>query len=121
MRLYVVLALSLAVTACATRAPDLPAEVRQCAPERRIVGGEYRERLARLTERARIFSGCMEDKGYQLDEAALDDALLRHEQKLNADPMYGDPQQALDIRKQQLLVNPKFWRKGATTVSPPSS
>ena len=41
----------------------------------------------------------------------LDDALLRHEYTLNADPLGGDPQRRLNIRKQELLVDPAFWRK----------
>lgn len=121
MRLHLALTLCLALAACASRAPEPPAEVRACMPERRLIGGEYAKKLARLTQRANAFSACMQAKGYTLDETALDDALLRHEYKLNADPMYGDPQQALDIRKQELLVDPLFWRKGGQATPPASS
>lgn len=111
MRLHLALTLCLLAVACATRQPEPPPEVRGCLPERRLIGGEYDERLARLSERARTFAACMESKGYVLDEAALDDALLRHEYTLNADPLGGDPQRRLNIRKQEFLVDPAFWRK----------
>ena len=121
MRRDLLLTLCLALAACASRAPEPPAEVRACLPERRLIGGEHAAKLARLTRRALAFSACMQGKGYALDEAALDDALLLHEFKLNADPLYGDPQQALDIRKQELIVDPRFWRKAGQGASPTSS
>lgn len=118
MRLHLALTLTLLAAGCASRQPEAPPEVRACMPERRLVGGEHHVRLARLSERARSYSACMQANGYVLDETALDDALLRYEYTLNADPLGGDPQQQLDIRKQQLLTDPAFWRKsGAAPAS----
>jgi len=121
MRLCLLLTLAALAAGCASRAPEAPPEVRACMPERRVIGGEYAVRLARLTDRARAFSSCMEAKGYVLDTAALDDALLREEYKLNADPLGGDPQQRLNLRKQELIVGPSFWRKAGDTAPSSSS
>ncbi|HZR02535.1 MAG TPA: hypothetical protein VFA81_05105 [Burkholderiales bacterium] len=70
-------------------------------------------RLAKLTERADMFSACMQAKGYVLDQAALDAELLRYEQTRNADRYGVDPQVAVNRREQELQLSPAYWRKGA--------
>lgn len=119
MRLQLAWVLCLLAAGCATRQPEPPPEVLGCLPERRLSGGDYDERLARLSERARVFGECMASKGYALDQAALDDALLRHEYTLNADPLGGDPQRSLNLRKQEMLVDPAYWRKPGDIPSTP--
>jgi len=118
MRFHLAWVLCLLAAGCATRQPEPPPEVRACLPERQRIGGDYDKRLARLSERARVFGACMESKGYVLDQAAFDDALLRHEYTLNADPLGGDPQRSLNLRKQELLVDPAFWRKPGDIALP---
>ena len=104
----------LLLAACATQ-PPAPPEATAClseAPPARH-SSDYNQRLASLRTRAAFFSGCMEARGYELDEGKLSDELFRVNQVKNANPTGGDPQNALRLLEQELRASPEYWRKAA--------
>jgi len=121
MRLCLALTIAVLCAGCASNQPEPDPETRACLPERRLIRGTPPERLTQLTERARVFSECMQAKGYVIDEVALDNEITRKEFVLNADVRYGDPQQALDIHRQELILQPVYWKKSGSVSATPSS
>ena len=106
---------ALLLAGCAgSRAPDNP-DARACLPPktRELTSHHYEPRLAAHKARADAFAGCMQERGYQLDEVALNDRLRHFEQVKNADPLGGDPWQAIQIRRQELRTSPDLWRRGS--------
>jgi hypothetical protein len=97
---------------CASKPPASP-DAQACLDEAPAAkrSSDYNQRLASLKTRAAFFAGCMEGRGYELNEAALQDELFRREQVMNADPLGGDPQLALRLREQELRASPEYWRK----------
>lgn len=98
--------------ACASKPPASP-EAQACLAEAPAAKrtSDYNQRLTSLKTRAAFFAGCMEARGYELNEAALQDELFRREQVMNADPLGGDPQLTLRLREQELRASPEYWRK----------
>jgi hypothetical protein len=121
MRLCLALTIAVLCAGCASNQPEPDPEARACLPERKLIRGTPSEQLTQLTERARVFSECMQAKGYVLDETALDNEMIRKEFVLNADARYGDPQQALDIHRQELILQPVYWNKSGPVTATPSS
>jgi len=121
MRLCLALTIAVLCTGCAGNPPEPDPEVRACLPKRERIRGTPPERLAQLTERARGFSACMQARGYAMDHAALDNEMIRKEFVLNADTRYGDPQQALDIYRQELILQPVYWNRSMPESGAPSS
>jgi hypothetical protein len=106
------LAAALLAAGCASKppaSPDAAACLAEVPSAKRT--SDYAQRLASLKTRAAFFAGCMEARGYELNEAALQDELFRQEQVRNADPLGGDPQLALRLREQELRASPEYWRK----------
>jgi hypothetical protein len=100
------------LSACAARPPASPeanACLSEAPPAKR--SADHARRLTSLKTRAAFFAGCMEGHGYELDEGKLSDELLRFEQVRNADPLGGDPQNAVRVREQELRASPEYWRK----------
>ena len=121
MRLCLALTITVLCAGCASNHPEPDPEARACLPERKLIRGTPPERLSRLTEHAQKFSECMQAKGYVMDEAALDSEMIRKEFVLNADALYGDPQQVLDIYRQELILQPIYWKKSGSVSATPSS
>lgn len=106
---------ALLLAGCAgSRAPDDP-EARACLPAktRELSSRNYETRLAAHKARADAFAACMQARGYRIDQLALDERLRHFEQVRNADPLGGDPWQAVQIRRQELRASPDLWRRGS--------
>jgi hypothetical protein len=104
--------IGVALAGCATSpppSPDASACLDQAPPAKR--SSDFQTRLASLKLRAAMFAACMEERGYGLDEVAVQDELLRIEQVRNADQRAGDPQMELWLREQELRADPRYWRK----------
>jgi hypothetical protein len=56
----------------------------------------------------------MKERGFALDEARLAQELEHFEQVKNADPLGGDPWQAVALREQELRASPQLWHRAAT-------
>ena len=96
---------------CSSNGPKGVADVPECraaadsAPRLSFdVGTDYLER------QADAYSECMTVRGYVLDEEALQSKLDRYEMVQNAKVMMGDPAPLVAVRRQQLRMNPEFWR-----------
>ena len=114
----------LVLGACAHRAPPPDPQAQACleaapsAPKRAsapqiATGTSYVQVLGSLRRRADAFGACMEQHGYVLDEAKVDKELLRIEQSWNSDQIRGDPQQARNLREQEVRADPAYWHAGA--------
>ena len=109
-------ALCLAVlTACAGKPvdPGIAQDAQGClAGAPKATGGsDYTARLNSLRARAALFSGCMQQHGYALDDAKLQDEMTHFEQVRNADPLGGDPRPAAKLHEQELICDPAYWRR----------
>lgn len=104
--------LAAGVLGCASKPPPSP-DASACLAQapRAQRSSDYTIRLGSLKVRAAVFSGCMEARGYELDEAALRAELRRIEQVKNADRLGGDPQLELRLREQEFRAAPEYWRK----------
>jgi hypothetical protein len=104
--------LAACLSGCATTPPASP-EGKACLEQapRAKRSSDYTKTMASFTTRAVVFSGCMEAAGYELDEAAVSDELLRIEQVRNADQLGGDPQLELRVKEQELRASPRYWRR----------
>jgi hypothetical protein len=80
----------------------------------RAGGSSYSQRLVSLRIRADVFGACMEQHGYVLDDDKVAEEVLRVETVWNADPMRGDPQQAMKLREQEVRADPAYWRASPT-------
>ncbi len=113
------LALCLAVlAACAGKPvdPGIAQDAKGClaAAPKATGGSDYTARLNSLRARAAMFSGCMEQHGYALDDAKLQEEMTRFEQVRNADPLGGDPRPAAKLHEQELICDPAFWRRATS-------
>jgi hypothetical protein len=96
------------------RAPDNP-DARSCLPAktRELSSRDYQTRLAAHKARADAFAACMQARGYSIDQVALEERLRHFEQVKNAQPLGGDPWQAVQIRRQELRTSSDLWRRGS--------
>jgi hypothetical protein len=124
MSIAALMAASIVLGACAHRGPPPDPQAQACldaapsAPKRAsapqiAAGTSYVQVLGSLRRRADAFGACMVEHGYVLDEAKVDKELLRLEQSWNSDQSRGDPQQAKNLREQEVRADPAYWHPGA--------
>jgi hypothetical protein len=111
MRCTLALAAAVVIAACASKpvSPDAQACLNESPRAKRYY--DLDRYLVSLKTHATFFASCMEARGYELNEAAVQDELFRYEQVKNADPKGGDPRMALLLREQELRASPEYWRK----------
>lgn len=104
---------ALALPGCATQSKEeIAPEARACVQDGgRVRNSNYAEHLAILKQRANAFAACMTEHGFVLDEAKLQQELLREEWVHNSNVLGGDPLHLLMLREQELRASPALWRK----------
>jgi hypothetical protein len=109
------LALVLAAWACAGTQEPVDPQALACMPAKeKIRASDFETRLSALKGRAARVAACMEQRGFTLDEDRLARELEHFEDVKNADPLGGDPWQAVALREQELRASPHFWRRETT-------